>query len=272
MTNLANDLQILIKHDFLAKAQGSYFSKMKEEIAEGEFVISMDFAENYTFHVQNAIQAHHWANTQATLHPFVIYYRKNEQQKHLSFVIISEKLSHDTSSVHLFISKVIKYLKNTFGNEKVKKIFYFSDGAASQYKNKYNFINLMKHQEDFGIGAQWNFFATSHGKGACDGIGGTVKRQAYRTSLQRIDKNHITNPGSLFEWASIHFSKIKFEFCTVGEHDEHEKSLKTRFKDVKTIKNTRQYHCYEPLDNKKLSCKLFSNDSVFVEIVTSGKK
>ena len=59
LTHLVNDLPILIRHDFLAKSQTSYFSEMKIGVNEGEFVICMDFVENYTFHVQNAIQAHH---------------------------------------------------------------------------------------------------------------------------------------------------------------------------------------------------------------------
>jgi hypothetical protein len=66
-----------------------------------------------------------------------------------------------------------------------KKILYFSDGCAGQYKNCKNFINLCHHKEDFGIEAEWNFFATSHGKGPCDGVGGTVKRLAAKASLQR---------------------------------------------------------------------------------------
>ena len=28
----------------------------------------------------------------------------------------------------------------------------------------------------FALNAKWNFFATSHGKNAYDGVGGTVKR------------------------------------------------------------------------------------------------
>ena len=45
-----------------------------------------------------------------------------------------------------------------------------------QYKNFKSFLNLMHHQLDFGVPASWSFHATSHGKGACDGIGGPVKR------------------------------------------------------------------------------------------------
>ena len=42
------------------------------------------------------------------------------------------------------------------------------------------------------------FFATSHGKQPCDGIGGTVKRIAAKASLQRTLKNHILTPKAMF--------------------------------------------------------------------------
>ena len=73
----------------------------------------------------------------------------------------------------------------------LKKIIYFSDGAASQYKNRKNFSNLCHHELDFGIKAKWHFSATSHGKGACNGLGGTVKRLAARASLQRPYQEQI---------------------------------------------------------------------------------
>ncbi|KAJ8943495.1 hypothetical protein NQ318_016275 [Aromia moschata] len=40
------------------------------------------------------------------------------------------------------------------------------------YLEDCSLLNLLYHEEDFGIKAEWNFFATAHGKGACDGIGG----------------------------------------------------------------------------------------------------
>ncbi len=48
-------------------------------------------------------------------------------------------------------------------------------------------MNLCSHEEDFGVAAEWHFSATAHGKGVCDGLGGTVKRLAARASLQRSD-------------------------------------------------------------------------------------
>ena len=43
------------------------------------------------------------------------------------------------------------------------------------------------------------FFATSHGKSACDGIGRTFKRLATKTSLMATEKNHILTPLDLFD-------------------------------------------------------------------------
>lgn len=66
----------------------------------------------------------------------------------------------------------------------VKKIVYFSDGASSQYKNKKNFVNVCHHLSDFCVEPEWNFFASCHGKNACDGIGGTTKRAVTKASLK----------------------------------------------------------------------------------------
>lgn len=64
------------------------------------------------------------------------------------------------------------------------------------------------------IEIEWNFFATSHGKGACDGIGGSVKRSAYRASLQRPVDDQITTPIKLLNWAKGFFKNISFDCCT----------------------------------------------------------
>lgn len=78
-------------------------------------------------------------------------------------------------------------MREQFSN--VSKIYYFSDGVSSQYKNRHNFLNLCYHAEDFQIKAEWHFFAISHEKGPCDAIGGTIKRLAARASLQNSQEN-----------------------------------------------------------------------------------
>lgn len=75
-------------------------------------------------------------------------------------------------------------------------------------------INLCRHEDDFGVSAEWHFFATSHGKSPCDGIGGTMKRLVERRSMQAIYNGHITTPNEMYIYAKENISKIKFLYIT----------------------------------------------------------
>ena len=85
----------------------------------------------------------------------------------------------------------ISFLKEKLGS--LKKIEYFTNGCAAQYKNCNISTNLCRHEEDFGVSVEWSFFATSHEKSACDGIGDTVKRSVSLESIRRPIKDQILN-------------------------------------------------------------------------------
>ena len=65
-----------------------------------------DFSENYSFVLQDAAQGFHWNNSQATIHPFVIYYKESDKLKHISYVVISDCLRHDTVAVHMCFREI----------------------------------------------------------------------------------------------------------------------------------------------------------------------
>ena len=87
-----------------------------------------------------------------------------------SHVYFSPDLKHDTALQAHCLEKVLKhYIAEKNGG--YKKIFIWSDGAPSQYKNRFNFWYLAhKGQEvaQHGVKIQWNFFASCHGKGPSD--------------------------------------------------------------------------------------------------------
>lgn len=178
---LVEKIELLKSHHYVSKTQAQHFKDTKENLKETDCLVIGDFAENYTFTVQDEIQSFHWTNTQATLHPFVFYFKKENEICCKSMCIISDHLVHDTTTVYAFQNYLIKEIKSLV--PKVTKVIYYSDGASSQYKNKKNFVNVCQHKNDFNISAEWNFFASSHGKNSCDGIGGTTKREVTRASL-----------------------------------------------------------------------------------------
>ena len=69
-------LEALIPHSFIAKQQSLYFNECKASLKLGEVLVQADFSENYSFVLQDAAQGYHWNNSQATIHPFVVYYRR----------------------------------------------------------------------------------------------------------------------------------------------------------------------------------------------------
>lgn len=138
-----------------------------------------------------------------------------------NFIIISSCLVHNTVAVHLFHKHLHIFLKKNFKKDP-QKIIYFSDGYAGQFKNKKNYVNLCYHKADFGCDAEWHFFATSHGKGPSDGLGGTVKREVRKASLQRPLDNQITTPQLLFDWCQINLKNCNFVYLSEDDHREED--------------------------------------------------
>ena len=111
--------------------------------------------------------------------------------------------------VYHMIMLTIDHAKSNISQE-IETIHYFSDGCADQYKNCKNFINICHHEQDFAMKCTWSFFATSHGKSPCDGIGGTVKTLTSIVSLHRTTNNHILTASAMFDFCQIEIKGISF--------------------------------------------------------------
>ena len=59
---------------FTAKKQSKFLRVKKASLKFDKAVLILNFAENYSFVVQDCAQSCHWNNVQATIHPFVLYY------------------------------------------------------------------------------------------------------------------------------------------------------------------------------------------------------
>ena len=195
---LCDAIDNLTSHSYIARCQSRYLITRKNCLDSSSCMVLLDFAENYQFHIQNEIQGFHWNQSQCTIHPVVIYYKMQDKLCTLSLCCISDDLNHDTVFVHELLRQVTTIVSSL--SPQIKSIEYFSDGCAGQYKNYKNMLNLCLHQWDFKFSATWSFFATSHGKSPCDGVGGTVKRLATRASLQRPLSGQILSSQALFDF------------------------------------------------------------------------
>jgi hypothetical protein len=119
--------------------------------------------------------------------------------------------------VHTFQWHLMKFIENTFKSP-LKKTFTWWVCSPIK-KNRKKLLNVTCHNEDFGAPAEWHFLATSHGKSACDGVGGTLK------SLQRPYNDQIITPRQLYEWAQSSICNLNFYFVTGNEYKEEEGSV-----------------------------------------------
>ena len=62
----------------------------------------LDFAENYSFVCQDAIQGYHWETSQATLHPIVVFHRSETSGEIECIItcIVSDYRGHNAIAVH----------------------------------------------------------------------------------------------------------------------------------------------------------------------------
>lgn len=259
LNSLSKAIVKLTRHHFIAKEQSSYFSNLKSMLHEEEIIAVGDFSENYTYIIQDSAQGCRWDNSQCTIHPFIIYFKQNNILQHQSYCFISDDLKHTPVMVYAFISYLVENIKQKLPD--VTKIHYFSDGCPTQYKNKSNFINICHHKLDFKIEAEWNFFATAHGKNACDGLGGTIKRSLSKASLQRIFTNQILTPDDVFKYCKSKLSEnIIFFYIKESELKCFYNKLSDRLKKAKTIIGTQTLHRFKPLSESQLEVYETSTD------------
>lgn len=137
ITQLYEDIDYLTLHHFIADTQKRYFSDCKSNLAFDTCIILMDFSENYSFIIQQSIQAFYYNNSQATVHPFCIYLKKEGTSEllNVNYCVISDSKDHVAYSVNAFTAKVMEVIIEQYSW--IRKVIYFSDGAPQQYKNKY---------------------------------------------------------------------------------------------------------------------------------------
>ena len=109
------------------------------------------------------------------------------------------------------------------------------------------------------MSAEWHFFATSHGKGPCDGLGGTLKRLAARASLQRPYENQILTPIEFFNFCDKEIKQIDAVYTTHDQYQAEAELLEERHLTATTIAGTQKLHSFIPVNCSTLEVRFFSD-------------
>ena len=223
----------------MKRAQQNYFEQTKINLEPTEIAIQIDFAENYRLTHQNEIQSAHFSYRQVSIFTCVAWMSGATN----SFAIISDKLTHNKQDSFIFLINLLIEMQKTYGS--LSKIFIFSDGSRSQFKNKFILSSLYDIIQQIGCSSvEWNFFASSHGKGAVDGVGAIIKRKVWQ--ITKSKNVVIPDALSFYQCAQNSINGIKIFFTPSDEIEKHAffYNLEEKWKAVKNIQSISHLHFF----------------------------
>lgn len=232
-------------HVYVKRVQSDIFIKAKRSVQTDEAILQIDFAENYAVIAQDEIQSAHWSHKQVSVFTACAWLAGD---KRCSFAIVSDILRHDKHAVFACLKKIIMLLKDQV--PELKLIKFFSDGAASQFKNRFTLSNLCFMPKDFGVHGEWFFFATSHGKGAVDGVGAVVKRAVWSQVKQR--KAEINDARDFATAASNVVKNINIMYLSEDEVDSNRVMLVNRWDLALGIDKLQSHHYFKGYNQQYL--------------------
>ncbi|KAL4720760.1 hypothetical protein ACJJTC_007605 [Scirpophaga incertulas] len=183
-------LPLFFKHVGTIAHQYQAIQNIKNNLTINDVLIHVDYSENYCCKYNEEIQAVHFggARQQITMHTGVLYLRNNDAVKPVSFCSLSSNNRHDTMAVWAHLKPIFDWIKTQ--HLPIYRLHMLSDGPVNQYKNKYMFEMVCRHLKDFYpeiTHFSWHYSEPGHGKGAPDGVGGTLKRTADKVVAEGHD-------------------------------------------------------------------------------------
>jgi hypothetical protein len=232
-------------HQYLIKVQQECIQELKNTQNDDEVIIFMDYSENYTTTSQREVQSAYYAKKQIGLFTAISYVGQREP---VSYLFINDNISHGKEQIYHYKKIIINEVKSEQPN--LKHITFVSDGAASQFKNKFMLSNLLYTEQDFQCTGEWIFFPTSHGKNAVDGIGGTFKRNVYNRVLS--GQFQVYSAKEFYECALQFANKTKLFYVEQTDVQKtYDNTLVERWTNVKPIPKTRSFHYFTHSADRK---------------------
>ena len=170
-----------------------------------------------------------------------------------SFAVISDELTHDKFAVFVYIKEILSIILMRWPT--IRCISLFSDGAASQFKNRFSISAMSIFANMHHVEISWNFFATAHGKGAVDGIGASIKQQAWR--LIKAQSTIIRNAQDLVRSLKSHGTKIELLYVESQSIDNIKEFLTVFWSDIDAIHNVQKYHCFKLDHDHVIYCRYY---------------
>lgn len=244
MQQFEDDFKYYKLHRYVANIQRETLKTLRLGLTDEEVIIIADFSEKFLTKAAREIQAAFFGKHQISI--FTV--RVHTKTKDYSYIIVSDAEKQSKYEVFAYFQKILELVKENHPN--IRHAIIFTDGCAQQFKNRFNFLNMLHSQSDFGVTIEWHFFATSHGKSAADGLGGSIKRNVHHHVIS--GDNQVYSAKDFVEVALKFVDKMIVFEMTQEEITRRSSFLKTRWEPadrVKKIPGTQSYHFFKCSQN-----------------------
>ncbi|CAF1634945.1 unnamed protein product [Rotaria magnacalcarata] len=230
--DLKNQTKNFLMHSFITHVQYVHFQECQENASPMSITLQVDFSENYRTTYQDEIQNAFFNYNQVGLFTAVAWFGLDSDV--VSYALVSDDVSHDKYSIHVY-------------------------GAAAQFKQRFSFANLTFLSNDHNVNLIWNFFSTGHGRGAVDGVGGTVKRLVWRGVMAK--QCVIRNAYDFVQYATAVITDINIILIDAQHIKAQSLLLNQRWDGIRAIPDTLKIHYVKSLSPYNVEVRLFSKSN-----------
>lgn len=172
-----------ITHNFRARWQDEQCQKMMKNVPQGVIISHIDFAENYSFAIQNEVQSMYYFSTSVTILVHITMWREGEDIIKQTHFYVSDDKDHDSAYVQHCLLLHWDWLQDSgFIPE---EHWVYSDGCNAQFKCATAMYFVARYPIlTKGCKMRWSYFESAHGKGEWDGAGAVVKRALTAEQIQ----------------------------------------------------------------------------------------
>ena len=232
----------------IKRVQAAAFEQDKKD--ETSTVLQCDFAMAYSCEYQNEIQSALWSRASVNLFTAMFHHGTSLPQPYL---IVTDSKNKDKDAVANFITKLVQSESN-----KIKSKFQiYTDGPTSEFKNKFitKFISDLNKETGCEV-VEWKYFATSHGKGSVDGIGGRDKSLDRQATKSKSGACNVQNSLEFYYLVKKLMPGVKAIHVSESEITAFVQ-MECPWENVKIIPGILKAHC--------ITCEKYGFVSLFVD-------
>ncbi|CAF4615066.1 unnamed protein product [Rotaria socialis] len=250
--HLSSLIQQYLSHVFIKRAQSSLFEELKESTDDKKVLLQVDCAENFAMDQQDAIQSAYWNTRMLSIFTAHAWCGANNY----SFALVSDNVTHDKCCLVVCLNNIITKLKQYLPD--LEEIVFFSDGAASQFKQRYLLQNMTRMMVGHTLKLSGNFSAPSHGKGVVDAIGGMVKRMVWQEVMAKKQYRSATDFVCI---AKTKTNTIILDEISQTEIDVAKLRLEQIFMATKSVKDTQKLHSVIAIRSDVIECRIYGDST-----------